>query len=90
MGAAALGAAGFLVVVVVVFFAVEAEDRTLLLDVMNLPEKFREVILLYHYQRLTLRDIAQALQLDVSTVHTRLKKAERMLKQVLTEEVDAL
>ena len=71
-------------------FAVEAEDRTLLLDVMNLPEKFREVILLYHYQRLTLRDIAQALQLDVSTVHTRLKKAERMLKQVLTEEVDAL
>lgn len=69
-------------------FAVEPEDRTLLLDVMNLPEKSREVILLYHYQRLSMRDIAQVLPLDVSTVHARLKKAEGLLKQVLTEEVD--
>ena len=69
-------------------FAVEPEDRTLLLDVMNLPEKFREVILLYHYQRLSMRDIAKVLHIDVSTVHARLKKAEGLLKQVLTEEVD--
>lgn len=69
-------------------FAVEPEDRTLLLDVMNLPEKSREVILLYHYQRLSMRDIAQVLHVDVSTVHGRLKKAEGLLKQVLTEEVD--
>ena len=69
--------------------AVEPEDRTLLLDVMNLPEKSRTVILLYYYQRLTLRDIAQVLQLDVSTVHARLKKAEGLLRQELTEEVDA-
>lgn len=69
--------------------AVEPEDRTLLLDVMNLPEKSRTVILLYYYQRLTMRDIAQVLHLDVSTVHARLKRAEGLLRQELTEEVDA-
>lgn len=69
--------------------AVEPEDRSLLLDVMNLPEKHRQVILLYYYQGLTLRDAAQVLNLDASTVHARLKKAERLLKRQLTEEVDS-
>lgn len=69
--------------------AVLPEDRSLLLDVMALPEKYRQVILLYHYQRLTMRDVAQVLDVDVSTIHARLKKAEALLKRQLTEEVDA-
>lgn len=68
--------------------AVQDEDRSLLLDVMGLPEKYRQVILLYYYQRLSMRDVAQVLGVDVSTVHARLKKAEGMLKRQLTEEVD--
>lgn len=64
------------------------EDRSLFLDICALPEKFREVLLLYHYQRLSLRDAAQVLGLDVSTVHGRLKKAEELLRRKLTEEVD--
>ena len=68
--------------------AVLPEDRSLFLDICALPEKFREVLLLYHYQRLSLRDAAQVLGLDVSTVHGRLKKAEELLRRKLTEEVD--
>lgn len=68
--------------------AVEPEDRTLLLDILDLPEKFRQVLLLYHYQHLTMREVAQVLSLDVSTVHARLKKAEDIIKRQLTEEVD--
>lgn len=32
--------------------AAEPEDRTLLLDILALPEKYRQVLILYHYQRL--------------------------------------
>lgn len=65
------------------------EDRLLLLDICTLPEKFRQVLILYHYQHLTLREIGQVLDLDASTVYSRLKKAEALLKRKLTEEVDA-
>ena len=68
--------------------AVMPEDRSLFLDVCALPDKFREVLLLYHYQRLSMRDVARVLDVDVSTVHARLKKAENLLKRQLTEEVD--
>ena len=68
--------------------AVMPEDRSLFLDICTLPEKYREVLLLYHYQRLSMRDAAKVLGLDVSTVHGRLKKAEGLLKCKLTEEVD--
>lgn len=69
--------------------AVLPEDRTLLMDICAMPEKFRQVLILYYYQRLSMRDVAQVLDVDVSTVHARLKKAEAMLKRQLTEEVDA-
>ena len=68
--------------------SVQMEDRTLFLDICQLPDKYREVLLLYHYQRLSMRDVAAVLKLDVSTVHARLKKAEALLKRKLTEEVD--
>ena len=68
--------------------AVKPEDRTLLLDILAMPEKYRQVLVLYHYQRLTMREVAQVLGADVSTVHARLKKAEGMLRRELTEEVD--
>lgn len=68
--------------------AVEPEDRTLLLDILAMPEKYRQVLILYHYQRLTMREVAQVLGADVSTVHARLKKAEGMLRRELTEEVN--
>lgn len=70
--------------------AVLPEDRSLFLDICALPEKYREVLLLYYYQRLTMRETAQALGADVSTVHARLKKAEGLLRRQLTEEVDML
>ena len=64
------------------------EDRALLLDVCTLPEKYRQVLVLYYYQRLTLRDVADILGIDPSTVYSRLKKAEALLRRKLTEEVD--
>ena len=64
--------------------AIFPEDRLLMLDILRLPTKYKQVILLYYYQDMTLEEIAQTLQTSRSTVHHRLKKAEALLKTTLT------
>lgn len=66
--------------------AVSDEDRTLFLSVMQLPLRHRQVIVLYHYNCLTLKETAQALRLSVSATRYRLKKAEEALKKALEGE----
>ena len=56
--------------------AVEPEDRTLTLMVMDLPDRYKQVILLHFFQGLTMQETADALGASQSTVHRRLKKAE--------------
>lgn len=67
--------------------AIEDEDRTLFLSVMELPLKYRQVILMYHYNGLTLRETAEALRVNVSSARYRLKKAEALLKTALEGEI---
>ncbi|MGN1368525.1 MAG: sigma-70 family RNA polymerase sigma factor [Aristaeellaceae bacterium] len=55
-------------------------DHELAIDICRLPEKYKQVILLYYYQDMTLREVAQTLGIPVSTVQRRLKKAEGLLK----------
>ena len=64
--------------------AVLPEDRLLMVDILRLPEKYKQVLLLYYYQDLTLEETAQALGISRSTVHHRLKKAEALLRSALT------
>ena len=64
--------------------AMSSQDRSLLIDIMRLPEKYKRVILLYYYQEMTLQETAEVLQISRSTVHTRLQKAEKLLKRILT------
>ena len=66
--------------------AVLPEDRTLLLDILRLPAKCRQVILLYYYQEMTLQEVAQALGISRASVQRRLQKAQGLLKQTLTGE----
>ena len=60
------------------------EDRELLMEIMALPDKLRQPILLYYYQDMTLEEIAEMLDTSKSTVHNRLRRAENMLKISLT------
>ena len=60
------------------------EDRELLMDILALPDKFKQPILLYYYQDMTLEEIAAMLNTSKSTVYNRLRKAEDMLKVSLT------
>lgn len=63
--------------------AVTQEERELFLDVMAMPDKYRQMILLHYYQNLTLREISVILHISISTAHGRLKKAEGLLRREL-------
>ncbi len=56
------------------------EDRSLFLDILRMPEKYKQVILLYYYQEMTLQEVSDALGVSRSTVHHRLQKAQEQLK----------
>ena len=55
------------------------EDRELVMDVMNLPEKYRSVILMVYWYGMTLAETAETLQISQSAVHRRLEKARSMI-----------
>jgi RNA polymerase sigma-70 factor (ECF subfamily) len=46
------------------FDEVLPEDRVLLMDIFRLPEKYKQVILLYYYQEMTLQEVADALSIS--------------------------
>ena len=62
------------------YLMTEDADALLTIDVMRLPEKLKQVVLLHYYQELTIRECAEVLHIAPSTVHHRLKQAEQRLK----------
>ena len=59
------------------------QDHDLMITICSLPEKYRQLILMYYYQGLTEQETADVLSLSLSTAHRRLKKAEELLRQAL-------
>ncbi|HDX9631187.1 TPA: sigma-70 family RNA polymerase sigma factor [Bacillus cereus] len=59
------------------------EDRELASAVMNLPIKYREVIYLFYYEELSIKEIAIVIEVKENTIKTRLKKAKELLKKGL-------
>ena len=55
--------------------------------VLTLPVKDREVLLLYYYEEMTVFEIAEVLEVAVSTVKSRLQRARKKLKPKLQMEV---
>ena len=63
----------------------EFPDNTVLAEVMHLPTKYREVILLRYYEGLKLKEVASALGLSDGRVRSRLNKANELLRDRLKE-----
>ncbi len=51
--------------------------------VMELPAKYRVLIDLYYYEDYSVKEIADILKMNVSTIQTRLMRARKMLKEKL-------
>ena len=65
------------------FVAAEPADNSVSMIVMDLPDKYKQIILLYYYQGLTIQETASVLGLSVAAIHRRLRKAEALLKSAL-------
>ena len=63
-----------------------SEQSDLVAEIMRLPGKYREVILLYYYQGMTLLEISEVLRISKQTVSVRLKTAREKLQILLQEE----
>lgn len=65
-------------------FSAEKSDREVTMVIGELPDPYKQVILLYYYANLTLQETADALGIHKSTANKRIKRAEEMLKKCLT------
>lgn len=65
------------------------EDDTVTRAILALPDGLRQVVTLRYYQGFTAQEVAEILKLSRRTVHYRLEKAERLLKESLEEWYDA-
>ena len=65
------------------FHPFEEADEELLLAVMALPVKLRETVVLYFYQDMCVKEIAESLGLSSSAVSARLDRAKKKLRIVL-------
>lgn len=59
------------------------EHAELVMDIMRLPRKYLEVVLLHYYQGMTTREIAQVLKIPHQTVSSRLRHAREKLRATL-------
>jgi len=59
------------------------EDKELIHMVMSLPDTYREVIYLYYFEELSIKEIAYLTSVNQNTIKTRLKRAKEILKESL-------
>lgn len=66
---------------------IQQNESSLLMDqVMGLPVKYREVIILYYFKDLTTKEISEILHINEATIRTRLRRGRGKLKQLLATE----
>ena len=65
-----------------------AEQMELTGEIMRLPRKQMEVILLYYFQGMETKEIAETLAITTQAVYLRLKKARAKLKHALEGGID--
>ena len=61
-------------------FDQHSAQAVLMGNVLELPIKYREVVLLYYYQEFTTKEISRLLSCSENTVKTRLRRAKVLLK----------
>lgn len=61
----------------------EEQASIIVEEILKLPIKYREVLLLYYYQDLKTSDISKILNLPEASVRTRLRRAREIIKDKL-------
>lgn len=68
--------------------AEKLQYEELLKEVMNLPIKYREIVILHYYEGLSTVDISTALKMPEGTVRSRLFRARTMLKSNMEGKIE--
>ncbi|KAA0548642.1 sigma-70 family RNA polymerase sigma factor [Bacillus sp. BGMRC 2118] len=63
----------------------KSENRELLQEILKLPVKYKEIILLYFYHDLTLKEVSTVLSLNINTAKSRFIRAKELLKDSIVE-----
>jgi RNA polymerase sigma-70 factor, ECF subfamily len=53
---------------------------------MSLAPKYRQVVILHYYEDLTIKEIAHILGVSQEVVRTRLSRARKQLRKIMSEE----
>ncbi|NLB90264.1 MAG: sigma-70 family RNA polymerase sigma factor [Clostridiales bacterium] len=61
------------------------DDDTVAKTIQSLCAKYREPILLYYYQNMSIHEISKILSISQNTVKTRLKRGRELLREPLKE-----
>ena len=61
------------------------ERRRVIAEIEGLPEALRQAVMLYYYDDLTYRDLAQLLGVSTATINARLTKARALLRERLSD-----
>ncbi|WP_371321668.1 sigma-70 family RNA polymerase sigma factor [Robertmurraya korlensis] len=59
------------------------EDEELAKTILSLPDSYREVIYLYYFEELSIKEISYLTSVNQNTIKTRLKRAKEILKESL-------
>ena len=62
---------------------VSQESRAIFMEVMELPDKLRQVVILYYYHDMNMAEVGDILKISRSAVQHRLKKAHALLRKEL-------
>ncbi|ADK16036.1 MULTISPECIES: sigma-70 family RNA polymerase sigma factor [Clostridium] len=64
------------------------QHEELLKQVMDMPRKYKEIIILYYYEELSTRDISKVLKIPEGTVRSRLFRARTVLKSNIDGKIE--
>lgn len=64
-------------------FLLNEQKRLVIQAILNLPIKYREVLILQYYQEFSIQEISELLKVNPSTIKTRIMRAKEKLEIVL-------
>ncbi|MEW9052606.1 MAG: sigma-70 family RNA polymerase sigma factor [Neobacillus sp.] len=64
----------------------EDESREMMQKIFSLPIKYREVIILFYYKELSIKEMSDLLQLSESVIKTRLHRGREKLRLTFSEQ----
>jgi RNA polymerase sigma factor (sigma-70 family) len=67
-------------------YLLDERKRMIIEAILTLPLKYREVLVLQYYKELSIQEISNVLQVNPSTIKTRIMRAKEKLRAILKED----